>query len=94
MASTETNDPINPFHTQSTHSGLNCSNDSNVSNPYFFNSIENLGNILITQPLLGMKNNHSWSRVIVLALTAKKNIGFVNGKIPMPDPDSPLYEDW
>ena len=31
---------------------------------------------------------------MVLALTAKKKIGFVNGKIPMPDLDSPLYEDW
>ncbi|XP_065623545.1 uncharacterized protein LOC136064956 [Quercus suber] len=30
---------------------------------------------------------------MVLALTAKKKIGFVNGKIPMPDLDSPLYED-
>ena len=31
---------------------------------------------------------------MVLALTAKKKIGFVNGKIPMPDLDSPLYKDW
>ena len=29
---------------------------------------------------------------MVLALTTKKKIGFVNGKIPMPDLDSPLYE--
>ena len=30
----------------------------------------------------------------MLALTAKKKIGFVNGKLPIPDVDSPLYEDW
>ena len=30
----------------------------------------------------------------MLALTAKKKIDFVNGKIPMPELDSPLYEDW
>ncbi|XP_050277850.1 uncharacterized protein LOC126719325 [Quercus robur] len=31
---------------------------------------------------------------MVLALTAKKNIRFVNDKISMPKLDSPLYEDW
>ena len=31
---------------------------------------------------------------MVLALTAKKKIGFVNGKISKPKDDSPLYEDW
>ena len=31
---------------------------------------------------------------MVLALTAKKKIGFVNGKIAKPDIDSLLYEDW
>ena len=49
---------------------------------------------MFTQPLLGMKNYHSWSRAMILALTTKKKIGFVNGKIPKPDLDSPLYEDW
>ena len=31
---------------------------------------------------------------MVPAVTTKKKIGFVNGKIIMPDVDSPLYEDW
>ena len=31
---------------------------------------------------------------MILALTAKKKIGFVNGKITKLDLDSPLYEDW
>ena len=31
---------------------------------------------------------------MILALTTKKKLGFVNGKIPKPDLDSPLYEDW
>ncbi|XP_065623502.1 uncharacterized protein LOC136064946 [Quercus suber] len=31
---------------------------------------------------------------MILALTAKKKIGFVNGKITKPDLDSPLCEDW
>ena len=40
-----------------------------------------------------MKNYQSWSRAMVLALTAKKKIGFVNGKIEKLEVDSPLYED-
>ena len=31
---------------------------------------------------------------MVVALTAKKKIGFVNGKIAKPEDDYPLYEDW
>ncbi|XP_057962377.1 uncharacterized protein LOC131153949 [Malania oleifera] len=75
-----------------THTELNSS--SNLSNPFFLNSNENLGSILVTQPLLGMKNYHSWSRAMILALTAKKKIDFINGKIAIPNRKSPLYEDW
>ena len=69
-------------------------NSSNLPNPYFLNPNENLGSILVTQPLLEMKNYHSWSRAMILALTAKKKIGFINGKIIEPNLKSPLYEDW
>ena len=69
-------------------------NYSNLPNPYFLNPNENPSNILVTQPLLGMKNYHSWSRAMILALTAKKKIGFINGKITEPNPESPLHEDW
>ena len=34
----------------------------------------------------------SWSRAMVLALTAKKKIGFVNGKIAKPNIDSPFMK--
>ena len=30
---------------------------------------------------------------MILALIAKKKIGFINGKIAEPDPESPLYEN-
>ena len=86
--------PSNPSNNQSTQPG-SSSGDEPSSIPYFLSYSENLGSILVTQPLLGTKNNyHSWSRAMVLALTAKKKIDFVNGKFPMPDLDSPLYEDW
>ncbi|XP_057953831.1 uncharacterized protein LOC131148116 [Malania oleifera] len=67
---------------------------SDQTNPYFLNLNENPGNILVTQPLLAMKNYHSWSMAMILALIAKKKIGFINGKIVELDPKSPFYEDW
>ena len=67
-------------------------NSSNLPNPYFLNPNENPGSILVTQPLLGMKNYHSWSRAMILALIAKKKIGFINGKITEPDPESPTMK--
>ena len=101
MASSESNNPSDP---QPSQSALNSNNDPPNStlpnpnsippNPYFLSSSENPGSILVTQPLLGMRNYQSWSRAMILALTAKKKIGFVNGKIIKPDLDSPLYEDW
>ena len=94
MASSETDAPSNSHNTQSTHTNSNSNSESNAHNPYFLSSNENPGNILITKLLLGMRNYHSWSRAMILALTAKKKIGFVNGKIPMPEVDSPFYEDW
>ena len=96
MASIESTNPSDPTHIQPSQSALNSSNDSatpNPPNPYFLSSSENPGNILVTQPLLGMKNYQSWSRAMILALIAKKKIGFVEGKITKPYLDSPLYED-
>ena len=69
-------------------------NESIPKNPYFLNASENPRSVLVTQPLLRMRNYHSWSRAMILALTAKKKIGFINGRIPMPDPESPFHEDW
>ena len=88
MASIEANNQSThtfpePVNNQSTHTNSNTLNHSTsvIPNPYFLNSSENPGNILVTQPLLGMRNYQSWSRAMVLALTAKKKIGFVNGKV-------------
>ena len=94
MASVEGSDHSNPTHTQSTRLVSSSNTQTNSPNPFLLSASENPGNILVTQPLLGMKNYQSWSRAMVLALTTKKKIGFVNGKIEKPEDDSPLYEDW
>ena len=94
MATIEATNPSDSSNDQSAQPIFDSNNNPIPSNPYFLNCSENPGSILVTQPLLGLKNYHSWARIMVLALTAKKKIGFVNGKIPMPDLDSPLYKDW
>ncbi|XP_030970711.1 uncharacterized protein LOC115991107 [Quercus lobata] len=90
MASPDSSNQSDPVNNQSNP----INNESIPKNPYFLSASENLGSVLVTQPLLGMRNYHSWSRAMILALTAKKKIGFINGRIPMPDLESPLYEDW
>lgn len=94
MAAPEASNHYDSSNNQSTQPSLNSNTESIPSNPFYLIYSKNPSNILVMQPLLGMKNYHSWSRAKVLALTAKKKIGFKNGKIPMPDLDSPLYEDW
>ena len=90
MASPDSSNQSDPINNQ-----LNpINNESIPKNPYFLSASENPGSILVTQPLLGMRNYHSWSRAMILALTAKKKIGFINGRIPMLDLESPFYEDW
>ena len=59
MASLETDAPFDPYNTQSTHTNSNSNSESNAPNPYFLSSNENPGNILVIQPLLGMRNYHS-----------------------------------
>nr|XP_023901986.1 uncharacterized protein LOC112013836 [Quercus suber] len=93
MASAEGSDS-DPTHNQPTQHVPQSSTEFNSSNHFFLSASENPGNILVTQPLLGMKNYQSWSRAMILALTTKKNIGFVNDKIAKPEIDSPWYEDW
>ncbi|XP_075649850.1 uncharacterized protein LOC142620354 [Castanea sativa] len=93
MASVEGSDS-DPTPNQSTQHVPQSNTKSHSPNQFFLSASDNPGNILVTQPLLGMNNYQSWSRAMVLALTAKKKIGFVNGKIAKPEIDSPLYEDW
>ena len=81
MASPDSSNQFDPVNNQSNP----INNESIPKNPYFLCASENPGSVLVTQPLLGMQNYHSWSRAMILALTAKKKIGFINGRIPMPD---------
>ena len=58
MASAEGSD-FDPAHTQSTQPISNSNTETNSLNPFFLSASENPGKILVTQPLLGMKNYQS-----------------------------------
>ena len=70
MASPDSSNQSDPVNNQSNL----VNNESIPKNPYFLSASENPGSVLVTQPLLGMRNYHSWSRAMILALTAKKKI--------------------
>ena len=72
------------------------SSDSNElnPNPYCLKSGDYHGSILITELLIGRINYPSWSRAMVIALTAKNKIEFINGVISKPKANSPLYKAW
>ena len=72
------------------------SSDSNElnPNPYCLKSGDYHGSILVTELLIGRINYPSWSRAMVIALTAKNKIEFINGVISKPKANSPLYKAW
>ena len=72
MASTKGSDHSDPTHTQSTRLVSSSNTQTNSPNPFLLSASENPGNILVTQPLLGMKNYQSWSRAMVLALISQE----------------------
>jgi hypothetical protein len=69
--------------------------DMDYSNPFFLHHGDSPGAVLVSQSLTG-DNYSSWRRAMILALTAKNKIGFVNGALPQPEvPESdPLSFSW
>ncbi|KAE8732030.1 hypothetical protein F3Y22_tig00002237pilonHSYRG00016 [Hibiscus syriacus] len=75
---------------------MNALNDNfdNGGNPYYLHQSDNPGMILVTQPLTS-DNFHSWKWSMMLALSAKNKLGFMDGSIPAPDTSSPeLLNAW
>lgn len=64
-----------------------------VSSPYYLHHSDNPRLLLVSQPLAG-DNYSSWSRAMVIALSVKNKLGFVNGLISRPSGDDPLFSSW
>ncbi|XVF80409.1 hypothetical protein PTKIN_Ptkin15bG0068300 [Pterospermum kingtungense] len=65
-----------------------------TSSPYYLHNNENPGTVLVTTPLSGSNNYHSWSRAMLTALDAKNKAGFVDGSISRPTNDDLLFAAW
>jgi hypothetical protein len=53
------------------------------SSPYYIHHGDSPGSILVSQ-LLNGENYHTWNRSMILALTAKNKVGFIDGSIIKP----------
>ncbi|KAL5794686.1 hypothetical protein ACOSP7_003280 [Xanthoceras sorbifolium] len=54
------------------------------SNPYFLHHSDIPGLILVTQSLTRGENYSTWSRAMLIALSVKNKLGFIDGSIPKP----------
>ena len=62
--------------------------------PYFLHHSDNPGVSLVSQ-LLNGDNYSSWNRTMIIALSAKNKLGFVDGSVPKPDgQDVNLLNSW
>jgi hypothetical protein len=54
---------------------------TNSTSPFYLPQGESLGAILVSQPLIG-ENYNTWSRSMIMGLTAKNKLAFVDGSLP------------
>ncbi|KAL4347722.1 hypothetical protein GQ457_17G001430 [Hibiscus cannabinus] len=60
---------------------------NNGSNPYYLHQSDSPGMVLVSQPLAN-DNYNSWKRSMIMALSAKNKLGFVDGSIFAPPSSS------
>ena len=85
------------------HGGSNAnSNDNRVmvgtsaedsSSPYFLHGGDHPGLLLVSHQLTG-SNYNTWNRDMIMALTAKNKLGFVDGSLPQPPAIDLLFVVW
>jgi len=63
------------------------------SHPLFLHHSDGLGLILTSQPL-DHKNYTTWSRAMMVALSVKNKVAFIDGSLSMPTTTDPTYAAW
>ncbi|XP_042974719.1 uncharacterized protein LOC122306356 [Carya illinoinensis] len=63
------------------------------SNPYYLHHGDSPGIMLVTQ-LLTDNNYNTWRHFMLMALTAKNKVCFIDGSPPSPPDTSPLFPSW
>ncbi|KAK2639868.1 hypothetical protein Ddye_027663 [Dipteronia dyeriana] len=77
--------------TPGSNSSMSKSSIDDSSSPYFLHHSDNPGLILVPQPLTE-DNYASWSRAMLIALSVKNKLGFIDGSIQKPSEGSDLIE--
>jgi len=68
--------------------------NDNPASPFFLHNGDNPGTVLVSQPLTG-ENYNTWSRSMIVSLTAKNKLGFIDGSLPKPSPeDESMHHAW
>ncbi|XP_042983349.1 uncharacterized protein LOC122312758 [Carya illinoinensis] len=65
----------------------------NPNSPFYIHHSDNSHTVVISPPLSG-PNFLSWQRSSTLAISIKNKLGFLDGSIPTPPHDDPLYIPW
>ncbi|KAJ1386443.1 Gag-polypeptide of LTR copia-type [Sesbania bispinosa] len=63
------------------------------SNPFFLHHSDGPGIALVSQPLTD-SNYNTWNRAMIVALSVKNKLGFVDGSIPRPPDGDPQLSAW
>ncbi|XP_073037030.1 uncharacterized protein [Primulina eburnea] len=63
------------------------------SSPFYLQNGDHPGLVLVSHQLTG-NNFNTWNRAMIMALTAKNKLGFVDRTIVQPPPDDLLYGAW
>ncbi|XP_019432863.1 PREDICTED: uncharacterized protein LOC109339801 [Lupinus angustifolius] len=65
----------------------------NTYSPYYVYPSESLATVLVT-PLLSGENYYHWARPMIMSLSSKNKIPFIDGSIQMPPRSDPIYPAW
>jgi hypothetical protein len=63
------------------------------SNLLYLHHGDSPGSLMVTQPLNG-DNYSAWSRSMIMTLTAKNKIAFIDGSLSQPSVDDPIFRNW
>jgi len=67
---------------------------TNPASPFYLPQGESPGAALVSQPLTG-ENYNTWSRSMIMALTAKNKLSFIDGSLPQPVLNAGVkYQAW
>lgn len=61
---------------------------------YYLHHSDQPNLILVAHPLTGIANYTSWCEAMLMALTAKNKVGFIDGYVVKPPPEDPFHNAW